>query len=242
MTARQRILVVDDEPQICDVVELYLRREGFEVETANDGEAALKTVEHNPPDLIVLDLMMPKISGLEVTRLVHDRFNIPIIMLTSRGEQADKIAGLETGADDYVVKPFSPKELAVRVKAVLRRAGAQSADETKSAVIQMGDLSVDATTRLVTVKGQPVTLTVKEFDLLWFLASHPGQVFSRDQLLDQVWGYDFYGDSGTVTVLVRRLREKIEADPANPQYLLTVWGVGYKFARTFELIPGLHSE
>lgn len=229
MAARQRILVVDDEPQICDVVELYLRREGFEVETANDGETALKAVEHNPPDLVVLDVMMPKVNGLEVTRLVHERFNIPIIMLTSRGEEADKIVGLETGADDYVVKPFSPKELVVRVKAVLRRAGPVAA-ETKPTVIQTGDLRIDTTTRLVTVKGQAVTLTVKEFELLWFLAGHPGQVFSRDQLLDQVWGYDFYGDSNTVTVLVRRLREKIETDPADPHYILTVWGVGYKFA------------
>jgi DNA-binding response OmpR family regulator len=230
MAARQRILVVDDEPQICDVVELYLRREGYEVETAHDGETALKTVEHNPPDLIVLDVMMPKVNGLEVTRLVHDRFKIPIIMLTSLGQEADKITGLEMGADDYVVKPFSPKELAVRVKAVLRRAGVQGG-EIKSALIQVGDLNIDTTTRLVTVKGQSITLTVKEFDLLWFLASHPGQVFSRDQLLDQVWGYDFYGDSNTVTVLVRRLREKIEGDPADPQYLLTVWGVGYKFVK-----------
>jgi two-component system, OmpR family, response regulator ResD len=143
MAARQRILVVDDEPQICDVVELYLRREGFEVETANDGETALKAVEHNPPDLIVLDVMMPKVNGLEVTRLVHDRFNIPIIILTSRGEETDRIAGLEIGADDYVVKPFSPKELAVRVKAVLRRANPPVADEASSAIIQVGDLSID---------------------------------------------------------------------------------------------------
>lgn len=235
MAARQRILVVDDEPQICDVVELYLRREGFEVEIAQDGEKALQAVTHHPPDLLVLDVMMPKVTGLEVTRLVHERFNIPIILLTSRGEEADKIVGLETGADDYMVKPFSPKELVVRVKAVLRRAD-PVAVETKSATIQVGDLRIDTATRLVTVKGQAVTLTVKEFDLLWFLASHPGQVFSRDQLLDQVWGYDFYGDSGTVTVLVRRLREKIEADPANPHYLLTVWGVGYKFAMPYPTV------
>jgi DNA-binding response OmpR family regulator len=235
MAARPRILVVDDEPQICDVVELYLRREGFEVETAHDGETALNAVRHNPPDLVVLDVMMPKVNGLEVTRLVHEQFNIPIIMLTSRGEEADKIVGLETGADDYVVKPFSPKELAVRVKAVLRRAGV-AATEPKSTAIQAGDLRIDTTTRLVTVKGQPVTLTVKEFDLLWFLARHPAQVFSRDQLLDQVWGYDFYGDSGTVTVLVRRLREKIEADPADPHYILTVWGVGYKFAMPYQTV------
>jgi len=130
-----------------------------------------------------------------------------------------------------VVKPFSPKELAVRVKAVLRRSGAPAAEEAGSTVIRMGDLSIDAKSRLVTIQGQPVTLTVKEFDLLWFLASHPGQVFSREQLLDKVWGYDFYGDGNTVTVQVRRLREKIEADPANPQYLLTVWGIGYKFAK-----------
>jgi DNA-binding response OmpR family regulator len=234
MAARQRVLVVDDEPQICDVVELYLRREGFEVETAHDGESALNAVEHDPPDLVVLDVMMPKVNGLEVTRLIHERFNIPIIMLTSRGEEVDKIVGLETGADDYVVKPFSPKELVVRVKAVLRRAGTVAA-ETKSDTIQAGDLRIDTTTRLVTVKGQTVTLTVKEFDLLWFLACHPGQVFSRDQLLNQVWGYDFYGDSGTVTVLVRRLREKIESDPADPHYILTVWGVGYKFSTPYQV-------
>lgn len=237
MTARQRILVADDEPQICDVVELYLRREGFEVETATDGETALKAVEQSPPDLIVLDVMMPKVNGLEVTRLVHDRFNIPVIMLTSRGEESDKIAGLEIGADDYVVKPFSPKELVARVKAVLRRAGGQPPEETSSNTIQVGDLMIDATARLVTIHGQTVeNLTVKEFDMLWFLASSPGQVFSRDQLLNQVWGYDFYGDSNTVTVLVRRLREKIETDPANPQYLLTVWGVGYKFAKPNQLL------
>lgn len=233
MAARQCILVVDDEPQICDVVELYLRREGFEVEVTHDGESALKIVEHKPPDLIVLDVMMPKVNGLEVTRLVHDRFHIPIIMLTSRGEETDKIVGLETGADDYVVKPFSPKELAVRVKAVLRRAGVPPVDEAKSALIHIGDLRIDSTAHWVTVQGRPVTLTVKEFELLWFLASHPGQVFSRDQLLDKVWGYDFYGDSGTVTVLERRLREKIKADPANPQYLLTVWGI--KFAKPYPI-------
>lgn len=229
MTTKQRVLVVDDEADIRSVVELYLRREGFEVETAADGEAAINAVMSRQPDLIVLDLMMPKMSGYEVTRAVREQFNIPIIMLTSREEESDKIVGLEMGADDYVTKPFSPRELAARVKAVLRRGG-PSDESKKPAVISSGAMQIDPTTRLVTLGEREIELTVKEFDLLMLMAKNPGQVFSRDEILNKVWGYDFYGDTSTVTVHIRRLREKIEADPANPEYVLTVWGVGYKFA------------
>lgn len=229
MTAKQRVLVVDDEADIRSVVELYLRREGFEVETAADGEAAINAIMSRQPDLIVLDLMMPKMGGYEVTRTVREQFSIPIIMLTSREEESDKIVGLEMGADDYVTKPFSPRELAARVKAVLRRGG--PIDEAKeSAVITMGAMQIDPATRLVTVAGKDIVLTVKEFELLLLLAKNPGRVFNRDEILNKVWGYDFYGDTGTVTVHIRRLREKIETDAANPEYVLTVWGVGYKFA------------
>ena len=228
MTAKQRVLVVDDEADIRSVVELYLRREGFEVETAADGEAAINAVMSRQPDLIVLDLMMPKMGGYEVTRMVREQFSIPIIMLTSREEESDKIVGLEMGADDYVTKPFSPRELAARVKAVLRRG--RPVDEAKeSAVITMGAMQIDPSTRLVTVAGKDIVLTVKEFELLLLLAKNPGRVFNRDEILNKVWGYDFYGDTGTVTVHIRRLREKIETNAANPEYVLTVWGVGYKF-------------
>jgi DNA-binding response OmpR family regulator len=235
MAKKQRILVVDDEPNIREVVELYLKREGFAVDVAADGEAALETMERHLPDLIVLDLMMPKLGGLELTRILRDAAltsgvgDIPIIMLTAKGEEDDKIYGLETGADDYITKPFSPRELVTRVKVVLRRAGDKSADEEKAGPLQTGKLVIDPAARSVTARENPVTLTVKEFDLLWFLANNPAQVFTRDQLLDKVWGYNFYGDASTVTVHVRRLREKIEANPTRPAYILTVWGVGYKF-------------
>jgi two-component system response regulator ResD len=227
-----RILVVDDEPNIREVVELYLRRDGFEVEVAADGEAALAALERKLPDLIVLDLMMPVVDGIEVTRaLRQSELDIPIIMLTAKGEEADRIQGLELGADDYVTKPFSPKELVARVKAVLRRAGAKPLVDPQAQPLTRSGLTIDPTTRQVWLEEEAeVTLTAKEFDLLWFLTNHPGQVFSRDQLLDKVWGYDFFGDASTVTVHVRRLREKIERNPNKPQLILTVWGVGYKFA------------
>ncbi|MFQ5576203.1 MAG: winged helix-turn-helix domain-containing protein [Anaerolineae bacterium] len=229
MADKPRILVVDDEPNILEVVELYLQREGFAVSVAADGEAALAAIERDPPDLIILDLMLPKVGGLEITRLLQDAFHIPIIRLTAKSEEDDKIIGLEMGADDYVTKPFSPRELVTRVKVVLRRAGDRLSPEAKPQPLQFNQLTVDPATRLVTVAGNSVTLTAKEFDLLWFFASHPGRVFTRNQLLDHVWGYNFFGDASTVTVHVRRLREKIEADPTHPEYVLTVWGVGYKF-------------
>ena len=232
MNQSKRVLVVDDEPNIREVVELYLRRDGFDVEIAADGEAALVAIERKIPDLVVLDLMMPTVDGLEVTRALRQSdFDIPIIMLTAKSEESDRILGLELGADDYVTKPFSPKELVARVKAVLRRASARPLVDPQAQPLNRAGLRVNPSTRQVWVSdGQEVVLTAKEFDLLWFLMSYPGQVFSRDQLLDNVWGYDFFGDASTVTVHVRRLREKIEQNPDKPRYILTVWGVGYKFA------------
>jgi len=230
MGNKQRVLVVDDEPNIREVVELYLRREGFAVDVAADGETALAIVEERPPDLIVLDLMLPKLGGLEMTRLLRDsRLDIPIIMLTAKGSEDDKIYGLELGADDYLTKPFSPRELVTRVKVVLRRTRDEVDEQARAKPLHYKALAIDPAARSVVVREAAVTLTAKEFDLLWFLANHPGQVFTRDQLLDQVWGYNFFGDASTVTVHVRRLREKIEADPTKPVYILTVWGVGYKF-------------
>lgn len=232
MTQKKRILVVDDEPNIREVVELYLRREGYEVEVTADGAAALSAIERKIPDLIVLDLMLPAVGGLEITRALRQvDYDVPIIMLTAKGDEADKIAGLEVGADDYVTKPFSPKELVARVKAVLRRAGAKPLVDPQAKPVTRGKITINPSTRQVWVaESKEVVLTAKEFDLLWFLVNHPGQVFTRDQLLDNVWGFDFFGDSSTVTVHVRRLREKIEQNPTKPQHILTVWGVGYKFA------------
>ncbi len=231
MQTVQSVLVVDDEPRIVEVVQKYLAREGFQVATARDGEAALATVSAHSPDLIVLDLMLPKVDGLEVFRRLRAKSSVPVIMLTAKGEETDRIVGLELGADDYITKPFSPRELVARVKAVLRRASASSILDTGERPITRGDLRIDPRARSVEAQGKAVELTSKEFDLLWFLASHPGQVFTRTQLLDHVWGYEFYGDASTVTVHVRRVREKIEPDAADPRYITTVWGVGYKFEK-----------
>jgi DNA-binding response OmpR family regulator len=231
MSAKKRILVVDDEPNIREVVELYLRRDGFEVEVVGDGAAALAAVERKRPDLMVLDLMLPVLGGIQVTRALRqgDERDIPIIMLTAKGEEADRIAGLELGADDYLTKPFSPKELVARVKAVLRRASDKPLVDPQAQPLRSGEITLNPSTRQVWMGQEEVVLTAKEFDLLWFLMNHPGQVFTRDQLLDRVWGFDFFGDASTVTVHVRRLREKIEREPTKPEYVLTVWGVGYKF-------------
>ncbi|MBN1963387.1 MAG: response regulator transcription factor [Anaerolineae bacterium] len=231
----QTILVVDDEPTIREVVRKYLEQEGFRVIEAETGPAALDCLQNQPPDLIVLDIMLPGMDGLAITRVVRDPTNpatlqtqgdVPIILLTARGEEIDRLVGFEVGADDYVVKPFSPRELVHRVRAVLRRHGGGSPGDDRP--LSFGDVRIDPRSRQVTVRGDSVSLTAKEFDLLWFLARHPRQVFSREQLLDQVWGYEFVGDASTVTVHIRRLREKIEADPGNPMTILTVWGVGYK--------------
>jgi DNA-binding response OmpR family regulator len=228
----ETILVVDDEPTIVEVVELYLLREGFKVLTAADGNAALDMVQQQRPDLVVLDLMLPGMSGLDVTRQLRTGGALPIIMLTARGEETNRVVGLELGADDYVTKPFSPRELVARVKAVLRRAQPASAPEPADThVIAIGGLRLDVAARSVTLDGQPVNLTAREFDLLLFLMRRPSQVFTREQLLDNVWGYTFASEMSTVTVHIRRLREKIERDPTNPSFLQTVWGVGYKFER-----------
>jgi DNA-binding response OmpR family regulator len=226
------ILVVDDEQSISEVVSLYLTRSGYEVKVVHDGRAALQALTQQKPDLVVLDLMLPGIDGWEITRRLRAEGNTPIIMLTARKEESDRILGLEMGADDYVVKPFSPQELVSRVRAVLRRAqGAAQVTPTptQERALTFGKLQIDPVTRLVTVDGVEIMLTAKEFELLWFLARHPRQVFNRDQLLDHVWGETTYIDPSTVTVHVRRVREKIEPDSSNPQHIHTVWGVGYKF-------------
>lgn len=223
------ILVVEDEASIAEVVSLYLKRAGFTVVTASDGKQAMGVFEQQQPDLIILDLMLPEVDGLSLTRWLRDRSAVPIIMLTARRDEMDRIAGLEMGADDYVVKPFSPQELVSRVRAVLRRLGREQDSAEAERALSFGDLSIDPLSRMVTVHGQAVELTAKEFDMFYLLARHPRQVFTREQLLERVWGGAQYIDPGTVTVHVRRLREKIEADASQPVHLLTVWGVGYKF-------------
>jgi DNA-binding response OmpR family regulator len=221
------VLVVDDEPIVREVVGSYLRRDGFEtVETGSGAEARL-LIEQRNPSLVVLDLMLPGMDGLELCRWIRARSRLPVIMLTARGDEADRIVGLELGADDYVAKPFSPRELVARVRAVLRRADAEPRSERPERV-GFGDVVLDLASREVQKNGRVVVLTAKEFDLLWFLASHPRRVFSRDQLMEGVWGYAAALDTGTVTVHVRRLRAKVERDPSRPRHLQTVWGVGYR--------------
>jgi DNA-binding response OmpR family regulator len=225
MTTMPRVLVVDDEPIVREVVCSYLRRDGFETVEAADGATALAAVGDPGLSIVLLDVMIPGPDGLEVCRRVRAASDLPVILLTARGEEADRIVGLELGADDYVTKPFSPRELVARVKTVLRR----SSPSAGSRRVVAGAIVVDNESREVTRDGEPVRLTAKEFDLLAFLATNPRQVFSRDHLMDRVWGYQAAFDTGTVTVHVRRLREKIEDDPASPTLLQTVWGVGYRF-------------
>jgi DNA-binding response OmpR family regulator len=221
------ILIVEDEPSIAEVAGLYLKRAGYHVQTAGDGRTALQVMALSMPDLLVLDVMLPGMDGFEVMRWVRERGDTPIIMVTSRREEVDRIAGLEMGADDYVVKPFSPQELVSRVRAVLRRT--RGVIDNVERPLIFGNLAINPQTRLVTVKGKEIVLTAKEFELLWLLARHPRQVFSRQQLLERVWGLSEFIDPSTVTVHVRRLREKIEANPSEPVHILTVWGIGYRF-------------
>ena len=226
--AKDLILVVEDEPSIAEVVSLYLRRAEYQVTIARDGLEAQNHIESSPPDLIVMDLMLPVINGFELTRWLREFSDIPIIMLTARRDEIDRIAGLEMGADDYVLKPFSPQELVSRVRAVLRRTSSKKGPPIEQP-LSYASMEINPQTRLVTINDHEFNLTAKEFDTLWLLAQNPRQVFTRNQVLEQVWGISDYIDPSTVTVHIRRLREKIELDPSNPQHILTVWGVGYKF-------------
>jgi two-component system, OmpR family, response regulator ResD len=223
------VLVVDDEPIVREVVVRYLEREGFRTLEAADGQSARRAVESGEPNLVVLDVMLPGTDGLTLCRWIRSRSDLPVIMLTARGEEADRIVGLELGADDYVTKPFSPREVVARVRAVLRRGAEATSDG--DAVLAFDDLEIDAHRREVRRSGQVIHLTRKEFDLLHLLASSPGHTFTRAELLEEVWDFAWSGDSDTVTVHVRRLREKIEDDASAPRRLVTVWGVGYRFER-----------
>ena len=225
--APSRVLVVEDDATVAEVVVRYLEREGFEVESVGDGIQALERAESSLPDLVVLDLMLPGLDGLVVCRRLRAVAPIPVIMLTARDEESDRVLGLELGADDYVSKPFSPRELTARVKSVLRRAQGPLSPIDASGVLTVGDLDIDLAAREVRRHREVVTLTTREFELLVFLVRHPRRAFRREELLEHVWGYT-YGDTSTVTVHIRRLREKIEPDPSAPRIIQTVWGAGYR--------------
>lgn len=227
---QRSVLIVDDEPTIVEVVARYLERAGYATRTAANGQQALDAAARERPDLVVLDLMMPGMDGLRVMRRLRDQAAEPVgvILLTARGEESDRVTGLRLGADDYVVKPFSPVELVARVDAVLRRVDRPEDDEAP--VLELGDIRIDPVARQVFARGEEVLLTQREFDVLLFMARHPLQVFSREQLMDTVWQYSFYTDTSTVTVHIRRLRAKLEADASRPAHIQTVWGLGYRFA------------
>jgi len=231
-TVAGHVLVIDDDPTVRDVVGRYLARAGYQVSQAQDGEQGLRLVAARMPDLVVLDLMLPGRSGLEICAELRAHSSVPVIMLTALGEEEDRVVGLELGADDYVTKPFSPRELVLRVGSVLRRsrdvAGAVGTNPGSAPTVVDGELVVDVNARRAVLAGRDLALTVREFDLLAFLIRHPGQAFGRPELLDRVWGWSF-GDQSTVTVHVRRLREKVEVDPTNPRRISTVWGVGYRY-------------
>lgn len=222
------ILVVDDEIHIRELVRLYLEKEGFVVTMAKDGEEALEKIRTQSPQLVVLDIMLPKLDGRDVCRETRKFSQVPIIMLTARGEEFDKVLGLELGADDYLTKPFSPRELVARVRAILRRTVADGSCAAEN-VIKLPGLVINKSSREVLVNGQEVALTPKEFDLFWFLAKNPGKVFTREQLLSAIWGYDYYGDLRTVDTHVKRVREKAERNGGGSYHIYTAWGVGYKF-------------
>ncbi|MGH8824719.1 MAG: response regulator transcription factor [Jiangellaceae bacterium] len=224
----RRVLVVDDDPTVSDVVRRYLERAGFDVDKAGDGLSALALAAERPPDLVVLDLMLPGMSGLEVCRRLRRSSDVPVVMLTALGEESDRVVGFETGADDYVTKPFSPRELALRVQSVLRRAGRNDDGVAAAGPLTDGDLVLDLVSRSAQWQGAPLALTVREFDLLAHFLRHPHRAYNRAELLLQVWGWTF-GDQATVTVHVRRLREKVERDPQHPRRIVTVWGVGYRY-------------
>ena len=229
MVARGEVLIVDDEPGISRLIAMYLEREGFQTSTARTGAEALEMASAGSPTLVILDIMLPDIDGWEVCREIRRTSDVPIIMLTAREGDEDKIVGLEIGADDYVTKPFVPRELVARVKAILRRARPAAGAESNGNIMDFGALTIDPAKREVRLEGETVTLRAKEYDLLVELARRPGVVFSREKLLQDVWGYDFYGDSGTIDVHVWRLSAKLHDDSSNPRFIETVWGVGYRF-------------
>jgi two-component system, OmpR family, response regulator ResD len=225
-----RVLIVDDEPIVRDVLSRYLARGGYEVDTAEDGEGALNAFWADPPDLVLLDIMLPRLDGLSVFARIRENADTPVIMLTAKSQETDRVVGLEIGADDYVTKPFSPREVVARVRSVLRRSNGRP-EEVPPAPFRYGTLEIDPASREVRRDERRVDLTPREFDLLLFLASHPGRAFRRLELLDELWDMAFDGDPSTVTVHIRRLREKVEQDPSRPKHLVTVWGVGYRFDR-----------
>jgi DNA-binding response OmpR family regulator len=230
-TANGTVLVVDDEPTIVEIVARYLERAGFETVGAMDGPEALRLADQHRPDLVVLDLMLPGLDGIEVMRQLHERpgKQMAVILLTARGEENDRLVGLRHGADDYVVKPFSPAELVARVEAVMRRVSPPAEEDEGAPPIEQGPLRVEPANRRVFLDGEELSLTMREFDLLAYLAARPGRVFSRDQLMEAVWEYPFFTDTSTVTVHIRRLRAKLGDDSAEPRFIETVWGVGYRF-------------
>jgi len=224
------MLVVEDDPKIAKIVEHVLRKEGYQVTQAADGCKALEMIERERFDMILLDLGLPGTDGFEICRKVRAQGDTPIMVISARTEEVDRVVGFSLGIDDYLTKPFSPTEMALRVRAILRRTGDSRKETPASSRLTRGPLTIDKTSRAVRVKGSPVELTSKEFDLLWILAANPNQVFTRDQLVDRIWERDYVGDINSITVLIRRLREKLEEDPGNPRLLKTVWGVGYKLA------------
>lgn len=224
----ETILVIDDDEKVLKIVKHCFEKEGFFVVTAMDGESALSLVKKGQPDLVILDLMLPKLNGLDVCRILTAEYNVPIIILSAKGDEIDRIVGFRLGVDDYLTKPFSPVELVLRAQAVIRRVQGCQSNQTTS-VLKYGSLRIDSGARSVAVDGKAINLTSKEFELLWLLVSNPQRVFTRMQLLNKIWHSDYEGDENTVTVHIRRLREKVEPNPSAPAYIRTVWGVGYKF-------------
>ena len=225
----QRVLVVDDEKLIVKGIRFSLEQEGMEVDCAYDGEEAVQKAKENEYDIILLDVMLPKLDGIEVCQRIREKSNVPIIMLTAKGDDMDKILGLEYGADDYITKPFNILEVKARIKAIIRRTKKKAPEKENRKVVEKGDLHLDCDSRRLNIGGKEINLTAKEFDLLELMALNPNKVYSRDHLLNAVWGYDYPGDVRTVDVHIRRLREKIEANPSEPKYVHTKWGVGYYF-------------
>ena len=226
----RKVLVVDDEKLIVKGIRFSLEQDGMDVDCAYDGEEALEMAQEKKYDIILLDLMLPKMDGFEVCQQIREFSNVPIVMLTAKGEDMDKILGLEYGADDYITKPFNILEVKARIKAIMRRAGSNQEEKDKAKTIEAGDLKMDCESRRVFISGKEINLTAKEFDLLYFLSSHKGQVFTKEQIYENVWGYDNVPDASNLSSFIRKLRLKIEPYPDNPRYIITVWGVGYKFS------------